>query len=122
MFQCDQCGLCCIGLNKNEELAEFHNGDGICKYLDLDTRRCKIYNDRPMHCRVEDFYKEHLADKMDYDKYIELNYEACEMKKKEFEECGGDIYKMTSVMPQLPPEKRAVINEEVKKSIEKKTD
>ena len=111
MFNCDKCGLCCIGLNKSDAAADMHNGDGICKYLDLDTMLCKIYEERPILCRVEDYYDKYLADKMDREEFIRLNYEACELKKKEYEECGRDIHKMISKTPELDPEKEAILLE-----------
>jgi len=56
MFLCDGCGLCCQNISKIEALKEFHNGDGICIYLDKESMQCKIYETRPDVCRVEKMY------------------------------------------------------------------
>lgn len=118
MFQCDQCGLCCIGLDKSEVTADLHNGDGICKHLDLDTMLCKIYEERPIFCRVEEYFDTYLADKMDKDEFIRLNYEACQLKKKEYKECGRDIYKMISKTPQLEQEQEEMLMESLEEASE----
>lgn len=109
MFNCDKCGLCCIGLNKSETTAFLHDGDGICRYLDLDTMLCTIYEKRPLVCRVDEYYDRFLADKMDREEFMRLNYEACELKKKEYEECGRDVHKMISITPEMDPEKEAIL-------------
>lgn len=111
MFDCDKCGLCCIGLDKNEITAEYHNGDGICKHLDMGTMLCDIYEKRPIFCRIDEYYEEYLADKMDRKEYDRLNYKACALKKQEYEECGKDIYKMISKKPELDKKLQAIIDE-----------
>lgn len=118
MFDCDKCGLCCIGLNKHELMKDMHNGDGICKHLDLDTRLCRIYDERPIYCRVEEYYDEHLSDEMEKETFMQLNYEACELKKKELAECGGDIYQMISVTPDLDNEDGKIIRDSFEKAIQ----
>lgn len=109
MFECDKCGLCCVGLNKTEVTAYLHKGDGICKYLDFNTMLCTIYNERPIFCRVEEYFDTYLAGKMDKEEFIQLNYEACRLKKQEYEECGRDIHKMISKIPEIDPEKKEMI-------------
>lgn len=79
-FQCDQCGLCCIGLDKKKITAELHDGDGICRHLDRDTMRCSIYETRPVFCRVDEYYDRCLSDKMSREEYLALTYEACRLK------------------------------------------
>ena len=67
-FPCTGCGLCCqiqgaikklgplSGVSKEQaELAEsLDRGDGTCKNYDEETRKCRIYNDRPFLCRVRE--------------------------------------------------------------------
>lgn len=84
MFKCDQCGLCCMRLDKHEETAYLHNGDGICIHLDREKKTCKIYEERPMICRVDDYYDMYLKDTMDREEYYRLNHEACGQMKKEW--------------------------------------
>jgi Fe-S-cluster containining protein len=82
MFECDKCGQCCKNIGKREELKEYDRGDGICKYLDLDSNLCKIYENRPLVCRVdlmyENFYKEFYTKQ----EFYELNYKVCEYLKE----------------------------------------
>lgn len=111
MFDCDKCGLCCIGLNKSELTKHMHNGDGICKHLDLDTMLCRIYEERPIFCRVEEYYDKYLKDKMEKETFLRLNAEACELKKQELIDCGGDIYKMVSLIPDMEGENRNIVSE-----------
>ncbi|WMC93269.1 YkgJ family cysteine cluster protein [Kineothrix sp. MB12-C1] len=115
MFNCDKCGLCCIGLNKSEVTAYLHDGDGICRNLDLDTMLCRIYEERPIFCDIERYYEELLKDQMDKEEFFRLNAEACDLKKKEWEECGRDIYKMTSRIPDLDEEKEKIIRASLEK-------
>ena len=68
-FKCDQCGICCRNIGEIEELSNFHNGDGICKYL-LPNNLCSIYSERPIWCNVDLYYDQFLTTKMTRD---ELN-------------------------------------------------
>lgn len=61
-----------------EQLNDFHNGDGICKYLDSTTNLCLIYESRPDICNVEKSYKA-FSDIYSKDEYYRLNYEGCQM-------------------------------------------
>ena len=46
----------CVINNVIERLKDFHNGDGVCIYLDKKLMQCKIYETRPNVCRVETMY------------------------------------------------------------------
>ena len=80
-FNCNGCGACCRSVG---HLAPFlASVDGVCVDLDTDTNRCKIYDDRPLICRVDDFYLEHLTSEMSMGEWYELNATACkELKEK----------------------------------------
>lgn len=65
-YPCTSCGQCCrtaakLGLPPKEE------GSSVCAHLDEETNLCKIYEKRPLVCRVDDLY-DTLAVKM-----IEMN-------------------------------------------------
>ncbi|GAA7083427.1 YkgJ family cysteine cluster protein [Helicobacter pylori] len=45
-FPCISCGLCCKNITGIDELIEFDAGNGVCKFLDLETNLCKIYESR----------------------------------------------------------------------------
>ena len=77
MFKCDCCGLCCKHLKENPMYVNFHNGDGVCFYLDQETNLCTIYNERPLLCRVDAVYDLLYADQMTREEFYEKNYEEC---------------------------------------------
>ena len=54
MFKCDKCGECCRHLNESDLYIELDRGDGVCKYLDGNL--CSIYENRPLHCRIDESY------------------------------------------------------------------
>lgn len=56
MFYCDCCGLCCMNLSKSEIYSDLDRGDGICKYFDMDSKLCTIYEERPEKCNVDKMY------------------------------------------------------------------
>lgn len=110
-FHCTKCGLCCIGLDKKEITAGLQDGDGICRHLDQTTMCCMIYEDRPIFCRVDDYYNQFLADKMDREEYLALTYEACELKKREWEACGRDVRKVGKAVPKMTEKSEKIIAE-----------
>lgn len=79
MFYCSQCGICCRNLPKIPPFKEFHDGDGICKYL--SENKCSIYEKRPSLCRVDESYHlfEHI---ISYQEYLEVNYISCKILQK----------------------------------------
>ena len=72
----ENCGACCkFDLNERSDLADKLNqeylaliksmtaGDGWCKNLDRENKKCLIYETRPHFCRVNEFstlFKEYL--------------------------------------------------------------
>ncbi|GAA7090961.1 YkgJ family cysteine cluster protein [Helicobacter pylori] len=56
-FPCTSCGLCCKNITGIIEFVEFDAGNGVCKFLDLETNLCKIYQSRPLICRVDEAHK-----------------------------------------------------------------
>lgn len=85
-FRCTKCGLCCRSLGRNPIFREIglDRGDGICKFLDLDTNLCTIYEDRPLICRVDDMYEEtQLSEQMSKAEWQRLNEEVCKKLQEE---------------------------------------
>ena len=78
-FKCIQCGLCCKNIDYIKELKEFDLGNGTCKYLDLRTNKCKIYNQRPDICNIEKSYDNHYYKIYTEEEYLKLNYEGCQL-------------------------------------------
>lgn len=84
MFQCTRCGLCCKKLPLNKIYKDLDRGDGICKYLDISSNLCSIYNKRPLKCNVDKFYQEYLKEVIPIDEYYRRNYKFCKtLKEKE---------------------------------------
>ena len=79
-FICDKCGLCCQNLNNNPLYDDLHDGNGICRYYDIHTHLCTIYDHRPIKCNVKEAYKA-FNFKMSYTDYLKINYEACRKLK-----------------------------------------
>ena len=75
-FQCIRCGLCCRNIGEIEQLKTFHDGDGICRFLDQETNLCMIYDSRTTICNVEVSYElffYHYSEQ----EYLQMNYEGC---------------------------------------------
>lgn len=83
MFTCTQCGLCCKNISHIEELKSFDRGDGTCKYLDISTNICTIYEQRPSVCNVEKMY-EYYKDKYTLEVYYILNTKSCNYLQEKF--------------------------------------
>ena len=84
MFKCDKCGQCYRNLHKSPIYDGLHNGDGICRFL--KGNECSIYETRPLVCRVDESYDAFFKEQMGYEEYTQLNYECCEILKREMEE------------------------------------
>ena len=57
IFPCTICGLCCQNISAIEELKSYDLGDGICKYFDVTSNSCTIYNDRPNICKIDKMFE-----------------------------------------------------------------
>lgn len=91
MFNCTQCGLCCLHAR---ELFQGHresfNGDvakefpykfdegGACEKFDKKTKLCTVYETRPEICNITAMFK-HFPVKVDIEEYFRLNEEACKV-------------------------------------------
>lgn len=66
-FPCTKCGLCCLKAKENfdgfvKQGLDFEfeygfNEDGSCEQYDKETRLCKVYENRPLICRIEEWRK-----------------------------------------------------------------
>ncbi|WP_390177553.1 YkgJ family cysteine cluster protein [Helicobacter pylori] len=75
-FPCTSCGLCCKNITGIIELIGFDAGNGVCKFLDLETNLCKIYESRPLICRIDEAHKKlysHIPLKEFYANYCSTN-------------------------------------------------
>lgn len=85
MFQCTKCGYCCRSLKGIQLFQSLDRGDGTCKYLDDESNLCKIYETRPLLCRVDESYSVFFSTLMSRNDYEALNYKACADLQKRFE-------------------------------------
>lgn len=77
-FPCTACGKCCRQVHRNKQIASLDRGDGVCRHFDVQSNLCTIYHDRPLFCRVEDYYKTYLADKITWEEFVVLNLQVCD--------------------------------------------
>lgn len=82
MFECDRCGYCCMNLRMSSIYSDLDRGDGVCKYFDIKTKLCLIYDSRPDKCNVDKTYNDYFKDKMSREQFYRLNYETCKILKK----------------------------------------
>lgn len=77
-FPCNGCGKCCEQIRNSPQTAYLDRGDGTCRHFDEQTRRCLIYQNRPLVCRVEDYYRTHLSHIYEWEEFVKLNLAICE--------------------------------------------
>ncbi|WP_323165514.1 YkgJ family cysteine cluster protein [Pseudomonas bubulae] len=77
LFPCIKCGLCCKNLDKSPAYSYLNRGDGTCINFDSVSHLCKIYEVRPLICRVDEYYEKKLSSVMSRDVYIAANIQAC---------------------------------------------
>ncbi len=66
----------CKNITGIVELIGFDAGNGVCKFLDLETNRCKIYESRPLICRVDEAHKK-LYSHIPLKEFYAKNAEVC---------------------------------------------
>lgn len=76
-FKCSKCGKCCRNLDKNSIYEDLHDGDGVCRYLDVQTNLCTVYDNRPEKCNVDLAYEKYFSSTYSKEQYYKLNYESC---------------------------------------------
>lgn len=82
-FSCDCCGLCCMNLKQSSLYEDLDQGNGICKFFEIESRLCAIYNNRPIKCNIEKCYELYFKNVMSKETYYKLNYKACrELKRR----------------------------------------
>lgn len=77
-FPCKACGKCCRKVSLSPHTRFLDRGDGICQNLNTQTNLCKIYPNRPLVCRVNDYYLEYLSDKYSWDDFVKMNKNICD--------------------------------------------
>lgn len=83
MFPCERCGCCCKQVGRIKFAEHLALKDGSCKYLDKKSNLCKIYVDRPIFCRVDDFYDNFLSNEMTREDFYRRNKFNCRIFQSE---------------------------------------
>jgi Fe-S-cluster containining protein len=91
MFNCSGCGLCCtkikVILDTKESSPVKHiidqfphtaREDGSCEKYDRETKKCTVYEDRPLLCRVDEMHK-HWPEKMSLQEYYKRTEQVCKI-------------------------------------------
>ena len=82
MFPCTSCGLCCKHISHIKELKEYDLGNGVCKYLNLDTNECLMYDKRPDICKVDEMFNKKYHKCYTKEEFYKLNADACNRLQK----------------------------------------
>ncbi|MFZ7307001.1 YkgJ family cysteine cluster protein [Avibacterium avium] len=69
-------------VNLSEQTRFLDRGDGVCHHFNERTNLCSIYQNRPLVCRVKDYYLAHLSNQYSWEEFVRLNIEVCEILKK----------------------------------------
>lgn len=77
MFPCERCGQCCRNVGRTIFGKFLADNDGICKYLDLNTNLCTIYNSRPLECNVDKYYDLYYKGKKGREEFYSENKLIC---------------------------------------------
>lgn len=76
-FKCTKCGLCCRNIQYIPELKNYDMGNGICRFLDVRSDLCTIYDSRPAVCNIAVSYQLFFSESMSEEEYLKINYEGC---------------------------------------------
>ena len=60
-FPCNKCGKYCQNVGKSLQTKFLDSGDSTYVHFDEVTNFCKIYKDRSLICRVEDYHRTYLT-------------------------------------------------------------
>lgn len=82
MFPCYACGQCCKNVDKSNETKFLDRGNGVCRNFNEENMLCNIYEERPLVCRVEEYYKASLSDTYEWEDFVQINLEICEILSK----------------------------------------
>ena len=84
-FPCTSCGLCCRHIGHIKQLVDYDRGDGVCKHFDENQTTCKIYEDRPLVCQVDEMYEKayrhQFKNKL---AFYKANAEVCNALQKQY--------------------------------------
>lgn len=77
VFPCTSCGKCCRQVGNHEHTRFLDRGDSVCRYLQLESNLCSIYEQRPIVCRVYDYHQQYLSHEITWYDFRQMNIEIC---------------------------------------------
>lgn len=84
MYSCKQCGCCCRRVGTTIWGRGLALPDGSCKYLDIQTHLCRIYEHRPIFCRVDESYERYFQNQLSREEFYRQNMKICrELQEQE---------------------------------------
>lgn len=90
-YKCDDCCACCMFWNPARYDPSLVDEFGICKHLDLKAKRCTIYKERPLFCRVNEWYDVvNKQNSISYEEFIRQVHMGCDILKT-MEEKGYEV-------------------------------
>lgn len=98
MFPCTVCGECCRQVSLAEETRWLDRGDGACRNFDEQSNLCKIYDERPLTCRVDEMFDAQYHKSFTRSEFYRVNAECCNIMQ---EKAGLDC-KFRINIDQLP--------------------
>jgi Fe-S-cluster containining protein len=91
MFNCSGCGLCCTKIGaiiQNKESSPVKEiidqfpynylEDGACEKYDKVSKKCTVYETRPLMCRVDEMHK-HWPEVMSVEEYYRRTEAVCKI-------------------------------------------
>lgn len=76
-FYCIKCGLCCQYSYLIPELKMLQNEYNVCRNFDEKTKKCRIYQSRPLICNIDEMYNQKYSHQMTKKEYYLANLEVC---------------------------------------------
>ena len=76
-FYCIECGLCCQYSYLIPELKILQDEHNICRNFDEKTKKCRIYQSRPLICNIYEMYKQKYSHQMTKKEFYLANLSVC---------------------------------------------
>lgn len=86
-YKCENCGACCRFGNPGRFDPNIVNEHGDCIYLDLKTKLCTIYENRPIFCRLHEWYSiTYDPELVPFDVYVILQKIGCDKLREKMKD------------------------------------
>ena len=76
-FPCLICGLCCEKAAMVPQLQPYIGEDSFCRNYDKETKKCRIYSQRPEICNTRQMYEKYFQSTMSEPEFMIKNLEVC---------------------------------------------